>query len=74
MSKKNKRRIWYHVEDNTVLNCSGVTYRFNRDTYKLEKNIYWIVALLSFFVAIVVMIMSDSPMVQSIAGAFMGGY
>lgn len=73
MSRKNKRRIWYHVEDNTVLNCPGVTYRFNRDTYRFEKNIYWIVALFSFFAAIVVMILSDSAVIQSIAGAFMGG-
>lgn len=73
MSRKNKRRIWYHVADNTVLNCPGVTYRFNSDTYRFEKNIYWVVALLSFLAAIVVMIISDSAVIQAIAGAFIGG-
>lgn len=73
MLGKNKRRIWYHVADNTVLNCPGVTYRFNRDTYRFEKNIYWVIALFSFLAAIIIMIISASTVIQSIAGAFMGG-
>ena len=67
------KRKWYSTKDNTVINCPDVTYKFNRDTYMLEKRLYWIIAFLGLIISIVVIYFSDNSVVQTVAGAFMGG-
>lgn len=64
---------WFHPADNTVLDCPAVDYKYNWDTYQRSKKIFWILAVSGFIVALVVMIISKNSVVQTIAGAFMGG-
>lgn len=67
------KRKHYHVADNTVLDCSSVNYRYNRDTYIMGKNIYWFLSFVGFVTSFCVIILSSDSIVQIIAGAFMGG-
>lgn len=67
---KNK---WFYTADNTVLDCPSVDYKYNWDTYQRSKKFFWIVSIVGFVVALFIMIVSKIPVVQTIAGAFMGG-
>ncbi len=68
--KKNK---WFHVADNTVLDCPTVNYKYNYDSYKREKTLFWYVSIIGIAVAIVIISVSNNSIIQTIAGAFMGG-
>lgn len=64
---------WFHTEDNTVLDCPSVDYKYNWDTYQRSKKFFWILSIICFVVALAILIVSESSVVQTIAGAFMGG-
>lgn len=67
---KNK---WFHTADNTVLDCPSVDYKYNWDTYQRSKKFFCIVSIVGFVVALAILIISKSSVVQTIAGSFMGG-
>lgn len=67
------KKKWFHTADNTIIDCPSVNYKYNWDTYKKEKNIFWGISALGFIVALCVMVFSDTSVIQTIAGAFMGG-
>lgn len=60
-------------KDITVLDCPMVSYKYNRDTYNHNKFVLWILSVIFLVVSIVVMIVFDSTIFQTIAGAFAGG-
>lgn len=67
------KNMWFHVADNTTLDCPMVTYKYNRDTYVGEKRLYWIVSFVGLIVSFCVVIFCRNSVLQTIAGSFMGG-
>lgn len=67
------KRKWFHTADNTVLDCPSVEYKYNRDTYRYEKRIFWVISVIGLIVALMVMLLCNNTIVQTVAGAFMGG-
>ncbi len=67
------KRKWYHTADNTVLECPEVNYKYNRDTYEKSKGVYWAIAIGGLAVALLVICLSENSIVQTVAGAFLGG-
>ncbi len=67
------RKKWFHTADNTIIDCPSVTYKYNWDTYKIEKNVFWGISLFGFIAALYIMFFSYNSVIQTIAGAFMGG-
>ncbi len=64
---------WFTTADNTVLNCPEVDYKYNLDTYKMGKRGILIFALFVLVALFIAMEHTDSPVFQTIFGAFMGG-
>lgn len=67
------RSRWYHTADNTVLECPEVNYTYNLDTYEKAKTVYWGVAIGGLVVALFTIFLSENSIVQTVAGAFLGG-
>ena len=63
----------FHVADDTILDCSSVNYKYNRDTYKVEKLLFMVVAIIGAVVSFLVILINTNTVVQTIAGAFLGG-
>ena len=73
MLKQFANKKWFNPADNTVLDCPGVTYRYNRESYSREKKIFWIIAAVGLVASTVVIIITRSSVIQCIFGAFLGG-
>lgn len=67
------KKKWFHVADNTVINCPAVDYKFNKDTYSSEKRIFWILSIIGVIGSILVIVLCNNSIMQTIAGSFMGG-
>ena len=63
----------FHMADNTVLDCPAVEYKYNRDTYLKEKKVFWIISITGFVIALSIVVFCKNTMIQTVAGAFMGG-
>ncbi|WP_294241414.1 hypothetical protein [Pseudobutyrivibrio sp.] len=67
---KNKR---FHVADNTILDCPNVNYKYNRDTYIIEKRLFWILSIIGVMIALGLIIFSNNEVIKTVSGAFLGG-
>ena len=63
----------FHMADNTVLDCPTIDYKYNTDTYLKEKKAFWIISIIGFVVALLIVVFCKNAIIQTIAGAFMGG-
>lgn len=68
-----KKRVYYYVPDNTILDCPEVNYKYNYDTYNREKNLFWGISILGLLISFSMVIISKNNTIQSVAAAFMGG-
>lgn len=67
------KKKWFHVADNTIIDCPAVDYKYNWDTYRKEKSVYWVMSIFGALVALLIIVIADKPVMQTIAGAFLGG-
>ncbi len=68
-----KKKKWYHTADNTILDFANVDYKYNWDTYNQLKKVFWLIAPLGLVISLLIVVLSQSGVIQTIAGAFMGG-
>lgn len=67
------KRKWFHMADNTVLDCPLVDYKLNRDTYLIEKKVFWGISILGLVTFSIIIILSNNSTVQTMVASFLGG-
>lgn len=59
--------------DNTVLDCPNISYKYNADTYDINKLCIIMISSILFIVSILLIIISKNSIVQMISSAILGG-